>query len=228
MKIKYLLMAAMVLPCAMFTACGDDDDPKPDVEKCKLCNCGHDDGKCDANCECQKIIDDPRSQIDNSYNPTQASLQKAWAGEYTGWDAVQEANTTIRRKLVLNPNGNYTNVISGQLKKEGNNQFFKFESEAGTYTYNQSTRTITYTCRYDSVLNYRDQSYTVYNKKHYYSTEKSTYTEQADFTASTNGKRLWITLDTYLQSLTAEKLDIAFSMSEYAGDNQQDQNKDQK
>ena len=225
MKFKYLLMAAMVLPCAMFTAC-DDGGGGNDIEnpKCSLCDCGHDEGTCPSTCKCQT----PIGQIDNSYNPTQASLQKAWAGEYTGWDAVQEANTTIRRKLVLNPNGNYTNVISGQLKKEGNNQFFKFESEAGTYTYNQSTRTITYTCRYDSVLNYRDQSYTVYNKKHYYSTEKSTYTEQADFTASTNGKRLWITLDTYLQSLTAEKLDIAFSMSEYAGDNQQDQNKDQK
>ena len=26
MKFKYLLMAAFVLPCAMFTACGGDDD----------------------------------------------------------------------------------------------------------------------------------------------------------------------------------------------------------
>lgn len=223
-------MAALVaMPCVMFTACDDDDDDdnKKPVEKCKLCNCGHEEGKCDANCECQKV-DDPRSSIDNSYNPSQSSLQKAWAGEYTGWDAIQEANTTIRRKLVLNPNGTYTNVISGQLKKEGNDKFFKFESEAGTYTYNQSNRTVTYTCRYDSVLNYRDQSYTVYDKKHYYSEEKATYTEKADFSASNNGKRLWITIDTYLQSLTAEKLDIAFTMSEFAGEDQPDQNKPQK
>lgn len=216
-------MAAFVLPCAMFTACGDDE------KACQECDCNHKEGMCPSTCLCQNGGGgDPRSQIDNSYNPTQATLQKEWAGEYTGWDAVQEANTTIRRKLVLNPNGNYTNVISGQLIKEGKNQFFKFESEAGTYTYNQSTRTITYTCRYDSVLTYSNQSYEVYNKKHYYDNEKATYTEQADFTASNNGKRLWITLDTYLQSLTAEKLDIAFSMSEYAGENQPDQNKDQR
>ena len=141
---------------------------------------------------------------------------------------MQEANTTIRRKLVLSPNGNYTNVISGQLKKEGNNKFFKFESEAGTWTYNQSSRTVTYTCRYDSVLNYRDQTYTVYDKKHYYDHQDATYTEKADFSSNDKGKRLWITVDTYLQSLTAQKLDIAFSMSEYAGEKESDQNKEQK
>ena len=228
MKIKFLLMAAFVLPCAMFTACGGDDDGgRKDVEKCSDCDCGHAKGTCPSTCACNQIID-PRSAIDNSYTPTQSTLQKEWAGQYVGWDAIQEANTTIRRKLVLNPNGTYTNLISGQLKKEGNDRFYKFESEAGTYTYNQSTRTITYTCRFDSVLNYRDQSYTVYSKKHYYSEEKATYTEKADFSSPKDGIRLWITIDTYLQSLTAQKLDIAFSMSEYAGENQTDQNKDQK
>lgn len=215
MKIKYLLMAAFILPCAMFTACGggDDDDQKKDS---------------DSPTPPEQQTTDPRSSIDNSYNPTLASLQKEWSGQYEGWDDVQKANTTIRRKLVLNPNGTYTNIIAGKLIASGKDQFFKFEAEAGTYTYNQSTRTLTYTCRYDSLLNYREQSYTVYNKKHYYSEEKAVYTEKADFSAPSNGRRLWITLDTYLQSLTAQKLDIAFSMSEYAGDNQQDQNKEQK
>lgn len=218
----------LFLVSALFvcTAC-PDGDPEEDV--CDLCDCGHKKGQCPSTCKCQSGGNtDPRSQIDNSYNPTQSSLQKEWSGEYTGWDAVQNANTTIRRKLVLMPNGNYTNVIAGKLIASGKEEFFKFESEAGTYTYNQATRTVTYTCRYDSVLNYREQDYTVYNKKHYYAEEKASYTEKADFTAATNGKRMWITLDTYLQSLTAEKLDIAFSMSEYAGDNKQDQNKEQK
>lgn len=209
------MITLLVSTLFICTACpSDDDDPKPNVEEPTSGN--------------QNKDVDPRSAIDISYNPTQSSLEKEWAGQYIGWDAVQEANTTIRRKLVLSPNGNYTNVISGQLKKEGNNKFFKFESEAGTWTYNQSSRTVTYTCRYDSVLNYRDQTYTVYDKKHYYDHQDATYTEKADFSSNDKGKRLWITVDTYLQSLTAQKLDIAFSMSEYAGEKESDQNKEQK
>ena len=211
MKIKYLLMAAFVLPCAMFTACGDDDDEKEPI-----------DGPSQ---ETKIIKSDFDGKIDDSFVPSMSDIQKTWAGEYQGWDAVQKKNTTIRRQLTLNPNGTYTNIIAGKLIESGKNDFFKFESEGGRYTYNQSDGTVSYTCEYDSVLNYRDQSYTRYSKKHYYDHESANYTEKTDFSEMKEGKRVWITKDMYLQSLTAEVLDLIFAMSEFNGDNQHDQNK---
>lgn len=204
-------MAAMVLPCAMFTACGGDDDEfvKEDTDKPTPEN---------------KIIkSDFDGKIDDSFVPTTSYIQKIWVGEYQGWDAVQQKNTTIRRRLTLNANGTYKNEIAGKLIESGKNEFFKFEAEGGRYTYNNGV--VTYTCEYDSVLNYGTQSYTKYNKKHYYSKEETSYTEIAKFSDSRTGNRLWITKDMYLQSLTAEVLDLIFAMSEYNGDNQQDQNK---
>lgn len=214
MKIKYLLMAAFVLPCALFTACGGDDDDEPQ--------------KTDVNKPTQeeKItkqrVDIP---VDNNFIPDASYIQKEWSGEYQGWDAVQKKNTTIRRKLTLNPNGTYKNIIAGKLIESGKNLFYKFESEGGKYTYNQSTGTVNYTCEYDSVLNYSDQSYTRYSKKHYYSEEKANYSEKAEFSEMQAGKRVWITKDTYLQSLTAEVLDLIFSMSVYDPSQNTDQNK---
>ena len=213
MKFKYFLMAALVLPCAMFTSCGssDDDDDKTPI---------------DGPIQDTKIV---KQQVnitsDESFKPDASYIQKVWAGEYQGWDAVQNKNTTIRRQLVLNPNGTYINIIAGKLIDSGKNDFFKFESEGGKYTYNQSTRTLTYTCEYDSVLNYRDQSYTKYSKKHYYDHENANYTEKADFSEMNEGKRVWITKDMYLQSLTAEVLDLVFSMSEFDPNQRKDQNK---
>ena len=203
-------MAAMVLPCAMFTACGDDDDPKTNVDEPEVQN---------------KIINSKVDiPVDESFIPTQAYIQGVWAGEYQGWDDVQKQNTTIRRKLTLNANGTYTNSIAGQLVASGKD-FYPFEAEGGTYTLNQSTGVITYTCEYDSVLNYREQSYTRYTSKHYYSKQEKTYTENAKFSESQSGQRVWITKDMYLQSLTAETLDLVFSMSKFDGDKTNDQNK---
>lgn len=201
-------MAAFVLPCAMFTACDDDDEPlKKPTEETKI------------------IKSDYDGKVDTDFQPDASYLQKEWSGEYQGWDAVQKKNTTIRRKLTLNPNGTYTNIIAGKLIESGKDQFFKFESEGGKYTYNQSTGTVNYTCEYDSILNYRDQSYTRYSKKHYYSDEKANYTEKAEFSEMQQGKRVWITKDTYLQSLTAEVLDLVFSMSIFDPSQNKDQNK---
>ena len=206
-------MAALVLPCAMFTACGDDDD-EPGNPKIDIDNPTKED----------KIIkSDFDGKIDDSFVPAANYIQKTWAGEYQGWDAVQQKNTTIRRRLTLLANGTYKNEIAGKLIETGKDEFFKFEAEGGTYTY--SNGTITYKCEYDSVLNYRDQSYTRYSKKHYYSKDEVSYTEKAQFSESQTGNRLWITKDMYLQSLTAEVLDLIFAMSEFNGDNQRDQNR---
>ena len=197
------------------TACGDDDDDSKGG------------GKEDIEHTTEKKIVNAKVDIaeDPSYIPSESDVVKVWTGEYKGWDNVQQKNTTIRRKLTLLPNGTYTNIIAGKLIESGKEQFFKFESEGGTYTYEKSTRTIYYTCEYDSVLNYKDQTYTKYNKKHYYNKEQANYTEVAKFSEMQQGKRVWITKDMYLQSLTAEVLDLVFSMSEYAGENKTDQNK---
>lgn len=214
MKTKFLLLAAFALSCSFFTSCGGDDDKgsKTNVDGPTK----NEEGKI-----IYQKVDIP---IDNSFKPNSSYLQKEWTGEYTGWDNVQKKNTTIRRKLTLKPNGTYTNIIAGKLIDSGKDEFFKFESEGGKYSYNQSTGYVTYTCEYDSVLKYDDQTYNVYTQKKYYSKSEATYTEKAEFSESYEGKRVWITKDTYLQSLTAEIMDLAFSMSEYAGE-QQDQNK---
>lgn len=210
MKNKYLMLAALMLPCALFTACGDDDEPVTEnVEQ-------------PVRPITQTYVDMP---VDNDFKADASYIQKDWVGEYEGWDDVQKKNTTIRRRLTLQPNGHYVNIVAGKIIASGKDQFFKFESEGGTYTYNANTGLVTYRCEYDSVLNYRDQSYTRYTKKHYYSKEEATYTEKADFSALRDGKRVWITKDTYLQSLTEQVLDLAFSMSEFAGDNRNDQNR---
>ena len=170
MKIKYLLMAAFVLPCAMFTACGggDDDDPNPKKDV---------DGP---TTEEKKTVNKSDSPRDPSFIPTESYLQTSWFGEYEGWDAEQQKNTNSKQTLTLTPNGTYTNTIAGKLIESGKDRFYKFESEAGTYTYRNGV--VTYTCRYDSVLNYKDQTYRVYNKKHIgKTTEQPTYTENAVF-----------------------------------------------
>ena len=200
----------------MLTACGDDDssDNKKPVDP--------DSGPTEENKKTIVKVDIP---VDNNFKADASYIQKEWSGEYEGWDAVQKKNTTIRRKLTLNPNGTYTNIIAGKLIETDKTQFFKFEAEGGTYTYNASTGLVTYKVDYDSILTYKNQSYTKYAKKHYYAKEEANYSEKAEFSEMREGKRVWITKDTYLQSLTAEVLDLAFSMSEYAGDNQKDQNK---
>jgi len=204
MKIKYLLMTALVLPCTMLTACGGDDDdstPKTDVEHTT---------------ETKKTQSRSDSPVDNNFKPDASYLQTSWFGEYEGWDAEQQKNTTIQRTLTLLPNGNYTNIIAGKLLESDKTRFYKFESEAGTYTYNSSTQTVTYTCRYDSVLNYKDQTYRVYDKKHISkNSEQATYTEKTTFTEMREGMRDWITKDTYLKSLTDDiNIDLEFEMKD--------------
>ena len=229
MKTKYLLMAAYALSCMMFTACGDDDDSKLPIDQCKYCDCGHKEGECPETCDCRKKITIAKVDIpvDNSFVPNQSYIQGEWAGEYKGWDAQQKYNTTIRRRLTLNPNGTYTNKIAGQLINSGKEGFYPFESEGGKYTYNQSTGIITYTCEYDSVLVYDNQSYKRYAYKHEFEDDPThiEYTEQVKFSVSQKGQRVWITKDTYLQSLTAEILDLVFSMSKYDGEKTGDENK---
>ena len=199
MKIKYLLMAAMVLPCAMFTACGDDDDEpiKSDVEN-----------------PSKPILSnvDAEQYIDASYSPSVSEIQKAWVGDYEGWDTNQSKNTKIKRLLILQPNNSYINVIQGILVESGKDQYTDFEHERGTYSYNARTQTITYSVQSDSILDYAKGKMDGYRGKKFYDHTDGNYTEKVAFSTIQNKQRSWISHDTYLQSLTDKSINIAFIM----------------
>ena len=191
-------MAALVLPCAVFTACGDDDDDdKINVEKPET-----------------PILTNTSVEqyIDNSYTPTTSDLQNVWEGNYEGWDEKQQKNTKIKRMLTLSPNGNYENVIEGILVESGKDKYTKFEHEKGTYSYNSSTKTITYTVTVDSLLDYGKQKMDAYKGKKFLDHTDARYTEGANFSQKKDNQRSWITRDTYLQSLTTKQVDISFAM----------------
>ncbi|MGN0327726.1 MAG: hypothetical protein ACI4D4_01970 [Lachnospira sp.] len=159
-------------------------------------------------------------KVDTEFKATASYIQNTWAGEYEGYDAAQEKNTKIKRKLVLNPNKTYVNTIEGILVSSGKNEYTAFEKEEGTYSYDSSTGTVTYTVRYDSLIDYKTQHYIGYKKKHYYSADgmnandKAVYTEKAMFTkiGDDGSNRKWVTEDTYLQQLTDKELDLYFTM----------------
>lgn len=202
MKIKYLLMAAFVLPCAMVMSCGDDgDDSKSDPEAPETAITN--------NVDAEKYID-------ASYSPSLSEIQKSWAGEYEGYDSNQKKNTKIKRMLVLEPNNRYVNIIQGVLIESGKSEYVDFEHEKGTYSYNARTKTITYTVEADSVLDYAKQYFNGYRGKKYYDHTDGNYTETVSFSALKDGQRAWITRDTYLQSLTDRTINIAFAMVQKA------------
>ena len=197
-------MATMVLPCAMFCACGDDDEEDVKINS-------------DQPSSVALLTDvEAEKYIDSDYIPTSEDITKTWAGEYQGWDANQASdnhvgNTKIRRQLILQPNGRYENIIQGVIL-EGKDDYYNFEKEKGTYSYNQRSKTITYSVESDSILDYRMQILEFYAGKKYYSHTDKTYTEKVDFSTEKDGQRSWITHDTYLQSLTNKTINIAFMM----------------
>ena len=193
-------MAAFVLPCAFLSSCGGDDDEeiKKNVERE----------------EEPKMNDlEVESTIDASYSASLSEIQQSWAGEYEGWDSNQKKNTKIRRLLVLEPNNQYVNIIQGVLIESGKSDYVDFEHERGSYSYNTRTNTITYTVSSDSVIDYSKQKMDGYRGKKYYDRTEGNYTEKVQFSTIKDGKRKWITRDTYLQSLTDKSINIAFAMS---------------
>ena len=114
--------------------------------------------------------------------------------------------------LTLSPNGNYENVIEGILVESGKDKYTKFEHEKGTYSYNSSTKVITYTVSVDSLLDYGKQKMDVYEGKKFLDHTDAQYTEKASFSQKKDNQRSWITRDTYLQSLTTRQVDISFPM----------------
>ena len=156
--------------------------------------------------------------LDVNFKATLSYLLGEWAAEYEGWDDVQRRDVTIRRTLNLAPNGTYQNHIEGKMPEGSDKQdFFLFESEGGTYTYDPSRGVVTYTCQYDSVLNFRDQTFTRYEQKHYYDHMDGAYTEKVLFTVEKNGKREWVTNDTFLSPTSYNSSILEYRMNRHDG-----------
>lgn len=154
--------------------------------------------------------------IDENFRATLSYLQGEWAAEYEGWDKAQRQDVTIRRTLNLTPNGTYQNHIEGKMQAGSDKQkFFLFESEGGTYTYDSSRGIVTYTCRYDSVLNFRDQTFTHYDQKHFYDHTDGAYTEKAQFTVEKDGKREWVSHDTFLLPKDSNDSIVEYRMNKH-------------
>ncbi len=156
-------------------------------------------------------------EIDDNFEATLSFLQGEWAAEYEGWDEVQERKVTIHRILNLTPNGMYQNHIEGKMPETLKQDFILFESEGGTYTYDSSKGVVTYTCQYDSILNFKDQTYTLYDQKHYYDHKERGYTEKVQFTVERDGKREWVTYDAFLMPVDDKDAALEYRMNKHDG-----------
>lgn len=155
--------------------------------------------------------------VDEDFKATLSYLQGEWAAEYEGWDKVQERKVTIHRILNLTPNGMYQNHIEGKMPETLKQDFILFESEGGTYTYDSLKGVVTYTCQYDSILNFNDQTYTLYDQKLYYDRMEGGYTEKVQFTVEKDGKREWVTYDTFLMSADDKDAALKYRMNRHEG-----------
>lgn len=184
---------------------------------CTAFSCNQDDDRVNIDDVVEKYLtenDASAFATDASFTPSKEFISKTWAGEYAGYDEEQKGNTKIRRVLTLNGNGTYTNVLQGVILKD-KSDYVDFEKESGTYTYDASNKTVTYTVTSDEVINYKTEKFDAYTAKHFRYENKPSYTEAATFSTVKEGKRGWITKDTYLQTLTDKKINLTFEMQEY-------------
>ena len=197
-RIIFLMAASMMLA----TSCIKEDDNEVELNE----NVSNDDIK-----------------IDESFKATDSYLQASWQGEYSGYDENQKANTNIRRLLILNADGSYTNTIQGILvsKNSDKNEYTDFEKEYGTYSYNGSDL-VTYNVTTDSLINYQTNELQYFSKKHSYSgsdtdTSKdvASYTEGVKFQTKDNDHQ-WVTKDVYLSNLKGADLELYFIMKKSA------------
>ena len=127
-------------------------------------------------------------EIDNTFQPTTAFMQKSWYGEYDGLETNSKFILSIKRTLVLYSDYTFINTVKAQVKNETKEFLLKYEK--GAYNYSYTTQNITYTLEKDSVL---DISNYLQSKASYYTINKykqdgkeKIYTEKAQFTKANN------------------------------------------
>ena len=149
--------------------------------------------------------------VDPNFIPTSADIMGIWEGEYEGWDKNQREITQIKRKLILNPNGTYQNILQGKMGS--GYKYVDFEREQGTYSYDKQRRMVVYDVKTDSLLDFRTHELVGYSKKHYFDHEAVSYTEDVHFTYLIDGYRKWVIQDNTLVMTDDKTTPVVYSMS---------------
>lgn len=132
---------------------------------------------------------------DNGGGSSNANVTGTWQGEYSGYDAMQSTTVYIRRELILNANGNYTNKIGGRVTSSGD--YDEWEEETGTYSV--SGGRINYTVKSDKKVDFQSNSLQ--------SSSKANWSEKVEIS---NGE--WITKDATLTTSSSSSENVSFTM----------------
>lgn len=151
-------------------------------------------------------------------------LRKTWAGEYEGWDSLMNAKFHIFRRLVLNSDSTYTNVLGAVIDlPNASEEPAPIEKEAGTYviTYNDSTGVVNacFDVAYDSIIDFGTQVFLGYDHKHYYTPDgkehtDSVYHQSFKIVRGEKGTFQLECVDTLLYSLDGKSDSIIYYMKE--------------
>ena len=150
----------------------------------------------------QTTTDDTEIVVDSSFYAPNEYLTGEWIGEYVGYDAMQDTVSTIRRQVNFSDDGYYSSVVQGIIgyAEDEDAQFNCFEREQGHYTYDASSRTITYKVEYDSLINFRTNQMEYNPGKVIHGVGVlSEYSERVFFSPLRSEKRQWVRTDEQLK-----------------------------
>lgn len=100
---------------------------------------------------------------------TLSDLQKNWCTAYEGWDSLMNVRTAIQKRLVLNADSTYTNVLGGIVFLPNVPSVPQlFEIEAGKYEVEiaDSLCIFTFHCLSDSLVDFGAGQLVGYSAKH--------------------------------------------------------------
>ena len=125
-----------------------------------------------------------------------------WMAEYSGYDPMQKAVSTIRRSVAFNEDGTYDSHIQGvNGTQEGRMTYKEFEHEHGTYAFDETKQVMTYHVEYDMLLNFLNDEMERYPGKVGQDKELlQEYDETICFSYENEGRRDWIRIDDNLRS----------------------------
>ena len=151
-------------------------------------------------------------EIDPSFAPTSAFMQKTWTGAYDGLEPTSRITLSVSRVLVLNLDFTYTNEVRCLIKDKVDDVLMKYET--GTYQYDTDTHTLNYVIKTDSTLDIKillQGTALTYVSNHY--EQAKTSTEEVLFTyAATDEKRQWVLFDQMLRSPVDSRQPVVYVM----------------
>ncbi|MGE5350976.1 MAG: InlB B-repeat-containing protein [Acidobacteriota bacterium] len=90
------------------------------------------------------------------------SLAGKWYGMYSGYDANSKTNIDLMRHLILNQNNTYIDSLFGKPSSEDN--YNAYETETGTYSINNSSKTITWNPSVSKRINFNTKQLEEYTR----------------------------------------------------------------